>query len=251
MAVSKLEPELRDSIVSQYGDAVQRVYFNKGLWGRPGLISIICSTPKSQCMCVYATGHHSLITGLNEMLFWNEMLCDFRSIMSLFIDLFLWFQLFLFFSLELNRYKGAVCALVKKPNDVISGTAHFFDRLKLTLVCPSWCDSCLTALNLKTKTLKKDIQTSQTSLQSVPSTKWQEQQHCGGVFSVFLKPTLIYYQTRKVLAVWCGHCEIKMEDTALFCQNACRCITTCLHDLSEWFNSWIMCKLRLVPQSSI
>uniref|UniRef100_A0A8C4IQ12 Sidoreflexin n=1 Tax=Dicentrarchus labrax TaxID=13489 RepID=A0A8C4IQ12_DICLA len=31
MAVSKLEPELRDSIVSQYGDAVQRVYFNKGL----------------------------------------------------------------------------------------------------------------------------------------------------------------------------------------------------------------------------
>uniref|UniRef100_A0A665VGV5 Sidoreflexin n=1 Tax=Echeneis naucrates TaxID=173247 RepID=A0A665VGV5_ECHNA len=31
MAVSKLEPELRDSIVSQYGDKVQRVYFNKGL----------------------------------------------------------------------------------------------------------------------------------------------------------------------------------------------------------------------------
>lgn len=31
MAVSKLEPELRDSIVSQYGDAVQHVYFNKGL----------------------------------------------------------------------------------------------------------------------------------------------------------------------------------------------------------------------------
>uniref|UniRef100_A0AAQ4PZN3 Sidoreflexin n=1 Tax=Gasterosteus aculeatus aculeatus TaxID=481459 RepID=A0AAQ4PZN3_GASAC len=31
MAVSKLEPELRDSIVSRYGDAVQRVYFNKGL----------------------------------------------------------------------------------------------------------------------------------------------------------------------------------------------------------------------------
>uniref|UniRef100_A0A8C3GAW5 Sideroflexin 2 n=1 Tax=Cyclopterus lumpus TaxID=8103 RepID=A0A8C3GAW5_CYCLU len=31
MAVSKLEPELRASIVSQYGDAVQRVYFNKGL----------------------------------------------------------------------------------------------------------------------------------------------------------------------------------------------------------------------------
>uniref|UniRef100_A0A8C9X7G9 Sidoreflexin n=1 Tax=Sander lucioperca TaxID=283035 RepID=A0A8C9X7G9_SANLU len=31
MAVSKLEPELRDVIVSQYGDAVQRVYFNKGL----------------------------------------------------------------------------------------------------------------------------------------------------------------------------------------------------------------------------
>uniref|UniRef100_A0A8D3DV19 Sideroflexin 2 n=1 Tax=Scophthalmus maximus TaxID=52904 RepID=A0A8D3DV19_SCOMX len=31
MAVSKLEPELRDSIVSQYGDKVQQVYFNKGL----------------------------------------------------------------------------------------------------------------------------------------------------------------------------------------------------------------------------
>lgn len=31
IAVSKLEPELRDSIKSQYGDAVQRVYFNKGL----------------------------------------------------------------------------------------------------------------------------------------------------------------------------------------------------------------------------
>ncbi|XP_069016363.1 sideroflexin-2 isoform X2 [Embiotoca jacksoni] len=31
MAVSKLEPELRDSIASQYGDSVQRVYFNKGL----------------------------------------------------------------------------------------------------------------------------------------------------------------------------------------------------------------------------
>ncbi|XP_039644426.1 sideroflexin-2 [Perca fluviatilis] len=30
MAASKLEPELRDAIVSQYGDAV-RVYFNKGL----------------------------------------------------------------------------------------------------------------------------------------------------------------------------------------------------------------------------
>uniref|UniRef100_A0A672F988 Sidoreflexin n=1 Tax=Salarias fasciatus TaxID=181472 RepID=A0A672F988_SALFA len=31
MAVSKLEPDLRDSIRSQYGDAVQHVYFNKGL----------------------------------------------------------------------------------------------------------------------------------------------------------------------------------------------------------------------------
>ncbi|KAL6094378.1 sfxn2 [Pungitius sinensis] len=31
MDVSKLEPQLRDSIVSRYGDAVQRVYFNKGL----------------------------------------------------------------------------------------------------------------------------------------------------------------------------------------------------------------------------
>lgn len=32
MAVSKLEPELRESIVSQYGDRVRFVYFNKGLW---------------------------------------------------------------------------------------------------------------------------------------------------------------------------------------------------------------------------
>lgn len=31
MAVSKLEPELRDSIRSQYGDSIQHVYFNKGL----------------------------------------------------------------------------------------------------------------------------------------------------------------------------------------------------------------------------
>ncbi|XP_028990153.1 sideroflexin-2 [Betta splendens] len=31
MAVSKLEPELRDAIASQYGSSVQRVYFNKGL----------------------------------------------------------------------------------------------------------------------------------------------------------------------------------------------------------------------------
>uniref|UniRef100_A0A673C194 Sidoreflexin n=1 Tax=Sphaeramia orbicularis TaxID=375764 RepID=A0A673C194_9TELE len=31
IAVSKLEPELRDSIVSQCGDSVQYVYFNKGL----------------------------------------------------------------------------------------------------------------------------------------------------------------------------------------------------------------------------
>ncbi|KAM6956673.1 sideroflexin-2-like [Aplochiton taeniatus] len=31
MAVSKLEPELRDSIVSKYGDSMRYVYFNKGL----------------------------------------------------------------------------------------------------------------------------------------------------------------------------------------------------------------------------
>ncbi|XP_066522807.1 sideroflexin-2 [Hoplias malabaricus] len=31
LAVSKLEPELRESIVSQYGDSVKYVYFNKGL----------------------------------------------------------------------------------------------------------------------------------------------------------------------------------------------------------------------------
>uniref|UniRef100_A0A669ELP0 Sidoreflexin n=1 Tax=Oreochromis niloticus TaxID=8128 RepID=A0A669ELP0_ORENI len=31
MAVSKLEPELRDSIRSQYGDSIRHVYFNKGL----------------------------------------------------------------------------------------------------------------------------------------------------------------------------------------------------------------------------
>ncbi|XP_046906703.1 sideroflexin-2 [Hypomesus transpacificus] len=31
MAVSKLEPELRDSILRRYGDSVQYVYFNKGL----------------------------------------------------------------------------------------------------------------------------------------------------------------------------------------------------------------------------
>uniref|UniRef100_A0A674F854 Sideroflexin 2 n=1 Tax=Salmo trutta TaxID=8032 RepID=A0A674F854_SALTR len=31
MAVSKLEPELRESILCRYGDRVQYVYFNKGL----------------------------------------------------------------------------------------------------------------------------------------------------------------------------------------------------------------------------
>uniref|UniRef100_A0A8C5CBA1 Sideroflexin 2 n=1 Tax=Gadus morhua TaxID=8049 RepID=A0A8C5CBA1_GADMO len=31
MAVSKLEPELRDSIRGRYGESVQHVYFNKGL----------------------------------------------------------------------------------------------------------------------------------------------------------------------------------------------------------------------------
>uniref|UniRef100_A0A3Q3KRG3 Sideroflexin 2 n=1 Tax=Mastacembelus armatus TaxID=205130 RepID=A0A3Q3KRG3_9TELE len=31
MSVSKLEPELRDVIVSKYGDSIQQVYFNKGL----------------------------------------------------------------------------------------------------------------------------------------------------------------------------------------------------------------------------
>uniref|UniRef100_A0A671L4C5 Sideroflexin 2 n=1 Tax=Sinocyclocheilus anshuiensis TaxID=1608454 RepID=A0A671L4C5_9TELE len=31
MAVSKLEPELRESIISQYGEHVSYVYFNKGL----------------------------------------------------------------------------------------------------------------------------------------------------------------------------------------------------------------------------
>ncbi|KAM9426196.1 sideroflexin-2 isoform 1-T4 [Pholidichthys leucotaenia] len=31
LAVSKLEPELRDSIRSKYGDGIQQVYFNKGL----------------------------------------------------------------------------------------------------------------------------------------------------------------------------------------------------------------------------
>lgn len=89
MAVSKLEPELRDSIVSQYGDAVQRVYFNKGLWG---LIGIICSTHRSQ---------YSLI------------IPDFWSIVSLFKDLFLWFHLFLFF-LELND----VFLFLKKKNQM-------------------------------------------------------------------------------------------------------------------------------------
>uniref|UniRef100_A0AAY4B379 Sideroflexin 2 n=1 Tax=Denticeps clupeoides TaxID=299321 RepID=A0AAY4B379_9TELE len=31
LATSKLEPELRESITSQYGDKVKYVYFNKGL----------------------------------------------------------------------------------------------------------------------------------------------------------------------------------------------------------------------------
>nr|AAH97067.1 Sfxn2 protein [Danio rerio] len=31
MAVSKLEPELRESIISQYGEQISHVYFNKGL----------------------------------------------------------------------------------------------------------------------------------------------------------------------------------------------------------------------------
>lgn len=42
IAMSKLEPELRDSVRSKYGDAVQLVYFNKGLWWREGQESSSC-----------------------------------------------------------------------------------------------------------------------------------------------------------------------------------------------------------------
>ena len=31
MAIEKLEPSLRDEIRTKYGEAVQKVYFNKGL----------------------------------------------------------------------------------------------------------------------------------------------------------------------------------------------------------------------------
>lgn len=47
--VSKLEPELRDSIQSKYGDAVKLVYFNKGLWWWDGPEWSVQHTPSSSC----------------------------------------------------------------------------------------------------------------------------------------------------------------------------------------------------------
>ncbi|OCT56138.1 hypothetical protein XELAEV_18001765mg [Xenopus laevis] len=45
MSVSSLEPELQDSIVSQYGDKIRYVYFNKGL-----LNSVLFHILKQDCL---------------------------------------------------------------------------------------------------------------------------------------------------------------------------------------------------------
>lgn len=56
MAVSKLEPELRDSIMSQYGDSVRHVYFNKGLWGLRGWLEFsIWHTGPMIYVCDYSS----------------------------------------------------------------------------------------------------------------------------------------------------------------------------------------------------
>lgn len=65
MAVSKLEPELRDSIRSQYGDSIQRVYFNKGLWG-PLVCHRLDTRDWIDSVCVYVI-----------CLSHDETLCDF------------------------------------------------------------------------------------------------------------------------------------------------------------------------------
>lgn len=117
MAVSKLEPELRDSIVSQYGDAVQHVYFNKGLWGWQGWLALPIwhTRPDTYSIC-----------GMWDI--WLIM-AQFFFFFSFYLILFLWFKLFLFS--YITHKQGALCTPVEKPNDLISGTAHYCARLKL------------------------------------------------------------------------------------------------------------------------
>lgn len=71
MAVSKLEPELRDSIRSQYGDSIRHVYFNKGLWGQEGWLEFSIRRTRLNS-CVLISWPKSVIISHNEML-----LCSF------------------------------------------------------------------------------------------------------------------------------------------------------------------------------
>lgn len=120
MAVSKLEPELRDSIRSQYGDSIQHVYFNKGLWGQEGWLEFSIRRTRLNS-CVSISWPKSVIISHNEML-----LCSF------------FFITFSNWCLSLDVCCGTFdqcCHLIltlittvwipaEKPNDLLSGTAR-------------------------------------------------------------------------------------------------------------------------------
>lgn len=119
MAVSKLEPELRDSIRSQYGDSIRHVYFNKGLWGQEGWLEFSIRRTRLNS-CVSISWPKSVIINHNEML-----LCS-----------FFFFITFSNWCLSLDVCCGTFdqcCHLIltlittvwipaEKPNDLLSGT---------------------------------------------------------------------------------------------------------------------------------
>lgn len=121
MAVSKLEPELRDSIRSQYGDSIRHVYFNKGLWGQEGWLEFSIRRTRLNS-CVSISWPKSVIISHNEML-----LCS-----------FFFFITFSNWCLSLDVRCGTFdqcCHLIltlittvwipaEKPNDLLSGTAR-------------------------------------------------------------------------------------------------------------------------------
>lgn len=117
MAVSKLEPELRDSIVSQYGDTVQRVYFNKGLWGWFAELNFSTHKTEYTCFCINCLCFLIIVLMkcsspyviFKSVLIGGNSLWDFWSV-----------RLFNFFScfLTLNRHKGHCVLLLR--NQMIS-----------------------------------------------------------------------------------------------------------------------------------
>lgn len=50
-----------------------------------------------------------------------------------------WWEFFLVNHVTFPVLLHTLCTPVEKPNDLLSGTTHFFVRF--LLVCPSWCDS--------------------------------------------------------------------------------------------------------------